>query len=62
MELIQMMNKDESIHGILVNLPLPGHLTVHLNEILESISKEKDVDCVNIDNYQSMLVRHTLKI
>jgi len=40
--LIQRLNQDEKIHGILVQLPLPSHL----NEpsVLCSIAPEKDVD------------------
>ncbi|KAL0712130.1 hypothetical protein Bca4012_019108 [Brassica carinata] len=35
-------NNDPSIHGILVQLPLPSHLNEH--NILNAIFKEKDVD------------------
>jgi methylenetetrahydrofolate dehydrogenase (NADP+)/methenyltetrahydrofolate cyclohydrolase len=40
--LINDLNNDSSIHGILVQLPLPKHL--NSNEILECISPKKDVD------------------
>ncbi len=40
--LIDKLNKDDSIHGILVQLPLPRHLDESL--IINSISPEKDVD------------------
>jgi methylenetetrahydrofolate dehydrogenase (NADP+) / methenyltetrahydrofolate cyclohydrolase len=42
MTCIQTLNHDDSIHGILVQLPLPTHLNT--NAILESISPAKDVD------------------
>lgn len=42
LRLITELNKDRSIHGILVQLPLPGQLDE--KEILYSISPEKDVD------------------
>ncbi|HSV30711.1 MAG TPA: bifunctional methylenetetrahydrofolate dehydrogenase/methenyltetrahydrofolate cyclohydrolase FolD [Atribacteraceae bacterium] len=40
--LIDDLNNDHRIHGILVQLPLPGHLDER--DILYSISPEKDVD------------------
>ncbi|MCW8877687.1 MAG: bifunctional methylenetetrahydrofolate dehydrogenase/methenyltetrahydrofolate cyclohydrolase FolD [Kangiellaceae bacterium] len=40
---VEKLNHDESIHGILVQLPLPEHLDA--SEILEKIRPEKDVDC-----------------
>ncbi|MGE6375310.1 bifunctional methylenetetrahydrofolate dehydrogenase/methenyltetrahydrofolate cyclohydrolase FolD [Peribacillus muralis] len=39
---IDELNQDESIHGILVQLPLPGHISE--KAIIEAISPEKDVD------------------
>lgn len=41
-EAVHALNKDETIHGILVQLPLPKHIT-ELN-VLSAISPEKDVD------------------
>lgn len=40
--LIDKYNKDESIHGILVQLPLPEH--VNVKEVLNALDPEKDVD------------------
>lgn len=40
--LIRALNGDPAIHGILVQLPLPGHL--HERTILEAVAPEKDVD------------------
>ncbi|PJN89853.1 bifunctional methylenetetrahydrofolate dehydrogenase/methenyltetrahydrofolate cyclohydrolase FolD [Bacillus sp. mrc49] len=42
MQSIDELNQDESIHGILVQLPLPGHISE--KAIIEAISPEKDVD------------------
>lgn len=39
---IQRLNEDPSIHGILVQLPLPAHIDAH--KVIESISPAKDVD------------------
>ncbi len=45
---IQSMNKDPTIHGILIQLPLPEH--IHADTILNSVSYEKDVDGFHIMN------------
>lgn len=42
LEVVDRLNHDDSIHGILVQLPLPKHLDESL--IINSISPEKDVD------------------
>ena len=41
---IDSLNKDEKIHGILVQLPLPKALRSEEEEILDSIDPVKDVD------------------
>ena len=46
--LIDQLNNDESIHGILVQLPLPGHLNEDL--VINSIDPAKDVDGFHISN------------
>lgn len=40
--LIQKLNQDEEVHGILVQLPLPQHIVA--NAIIEAIAPHKDVD------------------
>jgi methylenetetrahydrofolate dehydrogenase (NADP+)/methenyltetrahydrofolate cyclohydrolase len=40
--LVDRLNKDSRIHGILVQLPLPGH--INTEKVLEAISPTKDVD------------------
>ena len=40
--LIEDLNNDEKVHGILVQLPLPGHLDEEA--VINAISPEKDVD------------------
>ena len=42
LKLIEQLNRDSRIHGILVQLPLPGHLEAEA--ILNAISPDKDVD------------------
>lgn len=39
---IKELNRDPSIHGILVQLPLPGHLDT--STVLQHVDPEKDVD------------------
>lgn len=48
LSLIEQLNKDPSIHGILVQLPLPVHLDSHA--VIEAIAAEKDVDGFHISN------------
>jgi methylenetetrahydrofolate dehydrogenase (NADP+)/methenyltetrahydrofolate cyclohydrolase len=40
--LIEKLNRDDRIHGILVQLPLPKH--INEEKVLETISPDKDVD------------------
>lgn len=46
--LVATLNKDPSIHGILVQLPLPKHL--NSDPIIQSILPEKDVDGLHVVN------------
>ena len=46
--LVSILNDDPSIHGILVQLPLPKHLDAEA--IIQSISPEKDVDGLHVVN------------
>ena len=46
--LIDQLNKDDSIHGILVQLPLPDHLDSDL--VINAIDPAKDVDGFHISN------------
>jgi len=48
LELIKSLNSDNTIHGILVQLPLPDHLNEDL--IINSINPSKDVDGFHISN------------
>ena len=41
---IDTLNADASVHGILVQLPLPEGLRAHEEEVLERIDPRKDVD------------------
>ena len=46
--LIETLNADPEVHGILVQLPLPGHLNSDL--VINSIDPAKDVDGFHISN------------
>ena len=55
--LIDELNKDDAIHGILVQLPLPGHLDEET--ITQSISPAKDVDGFHFINIGKLSAGHT---
>lgn len=48
LDLIAQLNADPQVHGILVQLPLPGHLNEAL--VINSIDPAKDVDGFHISN------------
>ena len=48
LDLIDQLNNDPEIHGILVQLPLPGHLNEDL--VINAIDPAKDVDGFHISN------------
>ena len=43
---IRELNADPSVHGILVQLPLPPHIDA--NKVIATISPAKDVDCFHV--------------
>ncbi|MBQ3009312.1 MAG: bifunctional 5,10-methylene-tetrahydrofolate dehydrogenase/5,10-methylene-tetrahydrofolate cyclohydrolase [Oscillospiraceae bacterium] len=49
---IDRLNKDDSVHGILVQLPLPGHIEEYA--VINAISPEKDVDGFTASNVGNM--------
>jgi len=54
LRLIDQLNKDPRIHGILVQLPLPAH--INKDRILASVSPEKDVDGFHEINMGRLLI------
>lgn len=46
--LIDQLNNDPDVHGILVQLPLPGHIDEE--SVINSISVDKDVDGFHLSN------------
>jgi methylenetetrahydrofolate dehydrogenase (NADP+) / methenyltetrahydrofolate cyclohydrolase len=51
---IYALNKDPSIHGILVQLPVPAHIDA--NKVIEAISPAKDVDGFHIASAGALMV------
>ncbi|RQR33336.1 bifunctional methylenetetrahydrofolate dehydrogenase/methenyltetrahydrofolate cyclohydrolase FolD [Burkholderia sp. Bp9142] len=50
---IEELNVDPSIHGILVQLPLPAHIDSH--KVIEAIAAEKDVDGFHVANAGALM-------
>src|SRR5690554_2855274 len=48
LDMVRQLNEDSAIHGILVQLPLPGHMNTA--KVIETIAAEKDVDGFHISN------------
>ncbi|HOW25791.1 MAG TPA: bifunctional 5,10-methylenetetrahydrofolate dehydrogenase/5,10-methenyltetrahydrofolate cyclohydrolase [Bacteroidales bacterium] len=51
LKVVDFINKDNDIHGLIVQLPLPGH--IHAEKIIRAIDPAKDVDGfhpVNVGN------------
>ena len=57
MALIDSLNNDAAIHGILVQLPLPAHLDEQM--ITQAISPSKDVDGFHFVNIGKLTAGHT---
>ena len=51
---IDVLNKDPTVHGILVQLPLPAHMDS--SNVIEAISPAKDVDGFHVANAGALLV------
>ena len=45
---IRVLNADPTVHGILVQLPLPDHIDPR--KVIEAIDPEKDMDCFSVFN------------
>ena len=51
---IRTLNDDPSVHGILVQLPLPKHMDSH--KVIETISPAKDVDGFHVASAGALMV------
>lgn len=54
LERIAVLNEDPTVHGILVQLPLPKHIDA--NKVIDAITPEKDMDCFNVVNVGNLMV------
>jgi methylenetetrahydrofolate dehydrogenase (NADP+) / methenyltetrahydrofolate cyclohydrolase len=45
---IEKLNKDDSVHGVIIQYPLPDHLDQ--DKVANALSPAKDVDCVTSEN------------
>lgn len=54
LELIDRLNKDDSVNGILVQLPLPSQIDE--NKVIRAIAPEKDVDGFHPQNVGALLI------
>ncbi len=54
LDLINVLNKDPKVHGILVQLPLPDHLDEQ--SVLYAIAPEKDVDAFHPMNVGKIMI------
>jgi len=60
LSIIEKLNKDKSVNGILVQLPLPKHIDENL--VLEKISPLKDVDGFHPQNLGNLMINDTSMI
>ena len=51
---VEVLNNDPTIHGILVQLPLPAHIDAH--KVIEAISPAKDVDGFHVASAGALMV------
>lgn len=57
LELMDKLNNDRNIHGILVQLPLPKHIKAQ--KIIKAIDPTKDVDCFHPENVGKLFINQS---
>ena len=57
-ETIESLNRDATVHGILVQLPLPKH--IDMRRVLKTIDAAKDVDGFHLYNVGGLVVGDTI--
>lgn len=60
LSIIEKLNKDKSVNGILVQLPLPKHIDENL--VLEKINPQKDVDGFHPQNLGKLIINNSSMI
>ncbi len=58
LDTITMINRDDNVHGCIIQLPLPKHLS-HL-DVGKLVSEQKDVDGFHPDNLYAVMSNHNL--
>lgn len=59
LNLINRLNKDKNVHGILCQLPLPKH--INADKVLLAISPDKDVDGFHLLNMGKLLSKKNMR-
>ncbi len=54
LDLVEKLNKSPEVHGILVQLPVPGHIDDH--KVIAAISPMKDVDAFHAVNVGKIMI------
>ncbi|MCC8191946.1 MAG: bifunctional methylenetetrahydrofolate dehydrogenase/methenyltetrahydrofolate cyclohydrolase FolD [Ruminococcus sp.] len=54
LELVNKLNKDDKVNGILCQLPLPGHIDESV--VINNISPKKDVDAFHPENVGKIMI------
>lgn len=55
---IKKLNNDSNVHGILLQLPLPSHLSDEQEDLVQTISPQKDVDGLTTLNGGKLFLGH----
>lgn len=58
LELVETLNDDPAIHGVLIQLPLPAH--IDMPAVLDAIDVNKDVDGFHLYNIGGLIVGSTV--
>src|SRR5699024_8154666 len=53
LDTVKALNQNPDVHGILVQLPLPGHM--NSANVIATIAPEKDVDGFHINNVERLM-------
>lgn len=51
---LQKLQRDRRVHGVIIQIPLPNHLSIEKLSIL--LKKEKDIDCFNSQNLTGLFL------
>jgi methylenetetrahydrofolate dehydrogenase (NADP+)/methenyltetrahydrofolate cyclohydrolase len=54
LDIVRRLNEDPNVDGILVQLPLPGHIDEH--KVIHAIDPRKDVDCFHPESVGNLVI------